>query len=190
MAFEKIISISGQSGLFQVISQTKFGLIAESLDDGKRIPVYSNLKVSSLAEICIYAEEGEIPLNEVLLKLMEIRGGESVEFKNDAEAKAIFESALPTYDKEKVYVSDMKKVLKWYNTLLKKDLIKAEEDTAESTAAESKDTSEEKQASKKTATKKAGGANEKKAVSGKSAAPKAASKSKGASKVSAPRKAQ
>lgn len=190
MAFEKIISISGQSGLFQVISQTKFGLIAESLEDGKRIPVYSNLKVSSLAEICIYAEEGEIPLNEVLLKLMELHGGKSVEFKNDADAKAIFESALPSYDKEKVYVSDMKKLLRWYNALLKKDLIKAEEEAEESASSENKDTSEEKPAAKKAGAKKAGAANEKKAVSGKSAAPKAASKSKGASKVSAPRKAQ
>jgi hypothetical protein len=190
MAFEKIISVSGQSGLFQVISQTKFGLIAESLDDGKRIPVYSNLKVSSLAEICIYAEEGEIPLNDVLLKLMEIRDGEPVEFKNDAEAKAIFESALPTYDKEKVYVSDMKKLLKWYNALLKKELIKAGEDSEQAASAENNDAPEDKPSAKKTGTKKAGAAGEKKAVSAKSAAPKAASKSKGASKVSAPRKAQ
>lgn len=189
MAFEKIISISGQSGLFQVISQTKFGLIAESLDDGKRIPVYSNLKVSSLAEICIYAEAGEVPLNEVLLKLMELHDGKSVEFKNDTEAKTIFESALPTYDKDKVYVSDMKKLLRWYNALLKKDLIKTEE-AEETTASENKDNSEEKPSAKKTAPKKAVAATEKKAVSGKSAAPKAASKSKGASKVSAPRKAQ
>ncbi len=190
MALEKIISISGQAGLYQVISQTKYGLVAENLEDGKRIPVYSNLKVSSLAEISIYTEEGDIPLNEVLLKIMEKLGGNSADFKNDADVKSLFESVLPTYDKERVYVSDMKKLLKWYNSLLKKDLIKAEEEESAELQTEEKSDSEEKPAAKKAAAKKAKPATEKKAAAAKSAAPKAASKSKGAAKVSAPRKAQ
>lgn len=192
MALDKIISISGQPGLYQVISQTKYGLIAENLEDGKRVPVYSNLKVVSLAEISIYTAEEEVPLNDVMLKLMEIEGGKPVSIKSDNDAKDKFEQVLPTYDRERVYVSDMKKLLKWYNALLKRDLIvKDEEETAseeqpEATAAEE---TAEKKAPKKAAAKKS--ATEKKAAAApKTAAPKAASKSKGAAKVSAPRKAQ
>jgi hypothetical protein len=192
MALDKIISISGQPGLYQVISQTKYGLIAEHLEDGKRVPVYSNLKVVSLAEISIYTAEEEVPLNDVMLKLMEIEGGKPVSIKSDNDAKDKFEQVLPTYDRERVYVSDMKKLLKWYNALLKRDLIvKDEEETAseeqpEATAAEE---TAEKKAPKKAAAKKS--ATEKKsAAAPKTAAPKAASKSKGAAKVSAPRKAQ
>jgi len=192
MALDKIISISGQPGLYQVISQTKYGLIAENLEDGKRVPVYSNLKVVSLAEISIYTAEEEVPLNDVMLKLMEIEGGKPVSIKSDNDAKDKFEQVLPTYDRERVYVSDMKKLLKWYNALLKRDLIvKDEEETAseeqpEATAVEE---TAEKKAPKKAAAKKA--ATEKKsAAAPKTAAPKAASKSKGAAKVSAPRKAQ
>lgn len=189
MALEKIISITGQAGLFQVISQTKYGLIAESLEDGKRIPVYSNVKVSSLGDISIYTDEGEVPLKDAFLKLMELQKGKPVEFKNDADVKSIFESVLPTYDKDRVYASDMKKLLKWYNALLKKDLIKEEEaeNAVEEAAPEVAEETAEKKPAKKAAAKKA--ATDKKAAP-KTAAPKAASKSKGASKVSAPRKAQ
>lgn len=192
MALDKIISISGQPGLYQVISQTKYGLVAENLEDGKRVPVYSNLKVVSLAEISIYTAEDEVPLNDVMLKLMEIEGGKPVSVKSDNEAKDKFEQVLPTYDRERVYVSDMKKLLKWYNALLKRDLIvKDEEETAseEQPEAIAAEETAEKKAPKKAAAKKA--ATEKKsAATPKTAAPKAASKSKGAAKVSAPRKAQ
>lgn len=194
MALEKIISISGQPGLYQVISQTKYGLIAENLEDSKRIPVYSNYKVSSLGDISIYTEEEDVPLNDVFLKIMEKEGGKAVEAKTDADAKAYFESILPTYDKDRVYVSDMKKLLKWYNALVKRDLIqKEEEEAGEETKAEAPATAEEtageKKPAKKAAPKKAA-AEKKTAAAPKSAAPKAASKSKGAPKVSAPRKAQ
>lgn len=191
MALEKIIAISGQPGLYKVISQTKYGLVAENLEDGKRIPVYSNLKVSSLAEISIYTEDGDIPLNDVLLKIMEKQDGNTVEAKSDADIKSFFESVLPAYDKGRVYVSDIKKLLRWYNTLLKKDMIKAaeEERTPETKEAE-KGEAEEKIIPKKERSKKSNPGTDKKAAAAKSASPKAANKSKGASKVSAPRKAQ
>lgn len=195
MALEKIISISGQPGLYQVISQTKFGLIAENLDDSKRIPVYSNYKVSSLGDISIYTEEEDVPLNEVFLKILEKEGGKPVEIKTDADVKAYFESILPTYDKERVYPSDMKKLLKWYNALSKRDLIVKDEVPAEAESeAKKEETSEEpatekKAAAKKPAAKKAA-AEKKAAAAPKSAAPKAAAKSKGSPKVSAPRKTQ
>jgi len=208
MALEKIISISGQPGLYQVISQTKYGLIAENLDDSKRIPVYSNYKVSSLGDISIYTEEEDIPLNDVFLKIMEKENGKAVEVKTDAEAKAYFESVLPTYDKERVYVSDMKKLLKWYNALVKRDLIVKDEEPAEeaveeteaaapkktkkaaAAAEETETVAEKKPAAKKAAAKKPAAEKKSASAAPKSAAPKAASKSKGSPKVSAPRKAQ
>lgn len=197
MALEKIISISGQPGLYQVISQTKYGLIAENLEDSKRIPVYSNYKVSSLGDISIYTEEEDVPLNDVLLKILEKENGKPVTVKSDAEAKAYFESVLPTYDKERVYVSDMKKLLKWYNALAKRDLIQKDEAPTEEVSTEAK-TEEvaaeepvaEKKPAKKAAAPKKAAAEKKTAAAPKAAAPKAASKSKGSPKVSAPRKAQ
>lgn len=197
MALEKIISISGQPGLYQVISQTKYGLIAENLEDSKRIPVYSNYKVSSLGDISIYTEEEDVPLNDVLLKILEKENGKPVTVKSDAEAKAYFESVLPTYDKERVYVSDMKKLLKWYNALAKRDLIQKDETPTEEVSTEAK-TEEvaaeepvaEKKPAKKAAAPKKAAAEKKTAAAPKAAAPKAASKSKGSPKVSAPRKAQ
>lgn len=197
MALEKIISISGQPGLYQVISQTKYGLIAENLEDSKRIPVYSNYKVSSLGDISIYTEEEDVPLNDVLLKILEKENGKPVTVKSDAEAKAYFESVLPTYDKERVYVSDMKKLLKWYNALAKRDLIQKDEAPTEEVSTEAK-TEEvaaeepvaEKKPAKKAAAPKKAAAEKKTAAAPKTAAPKAASKSKGSPKVSAPRKAQ
>lgn len=197
MALEKIISISGQPGLYQVISQTKYGLIAENLEDSKRIPVYSNYKVSSLGDISIYTEEEDVPLNDVLLKILEKENGKPVTVKSDAEAKAYFESVLPTYDKERVYVSDMKKLLKWYNALAKRDLIQKDEAPTEEVSTEAK-TEEvaaeepvaEKKPAKKAAAPKKAAAEKKTAAAPKAATPKAASKSKGSPKVSAPRKAQ
>lgn len=198
MALEKIISISGQPGLYQVISQTKYGLIAENLEDSKRIPVYSNYKVSSLGDISIYTEEEDVPLNDVFLKIMEKEGGKAVEVKTDADVKAYFESILPTYDKDRVYVSDMKKLLKWYNALVKRDLIQKEEEAPAEAGEETKteapaaaeETVSEKKPAKKAAAPKKAAAEKKTAAAPKAAAPKAASKSKGAPKVSAPRKAQ
>lgn len=195
MALEKIISISGQPGLYQVISQTKYGLIAENLDDSKRVPVYSNLKVSSLGDISIYTDEADVPLNDVFLIILEKEGGKSVDLKSDAEVKAYFESILPTYDRERVYTSDMKKLLKWYNALAKRDLIVKEEEVAETVAEAKPEEVSEEGSTEKKATKKAAApkkaAADKKAAAAKTAAPKAtASKSKGSPKVSAPRKTQ
>lgn len=197
MALEKIISISGQPGLYQVISQTKYGLIAENLEDSKRIPVYSNFKVSSLGDISIYTDEADVPLNDVFLKIMEKENGKQVDLKSDADIKAYFESILPTYDRERVYASDMKKLFKWYNALVKRDLIVKDEEPvteesapAEEVEASTEETKEKKAPAKKAAPKKAAAEKKTSAAAQKAAAPKAASKSKGSPKVSAPRKAQ
>jgi hypothetical protein len=129
MEFDKLISVSGYGSLYKIISKTNFGLIAESLEDGKRMPVYQSYNVSTLTDISIYKEDGEISLKEVFLKIYEKEEGKEcpVTKSKDPEIKKYFESILPDYDKEKVYTSDIKKLLKWYNQLVKSNLLDPEE---------------------------------------------------------------
>ena len=155
-----MISISGQGSLFMIVSRTGFGLIAESLEDKKRIPVYQHHQVSTLEDISIYTKEGDVPLREVFLRIFEKEGGkECIDPKegND-KLKKYFETVLPDYDDERVYVSDMKKVFKWYNQLVQGNHIDAEslkpreEEPAAGEADEEK--TEKKKTTKKTAAKK------------------------------------
>ena len=120
-----ILSISGQTGLFKLVSQAKNSIIVESLIDGKRFPAYSTSRVSALEDISIYTEEGDAKLSEILLKIYEsTNGGETPTAKASAQdLRNYFETIIPTYDKERVYVSDIKKVLAWYNLLVSKSLI-------------------------------------------------------------------
>lgn len=157
MEIKGIISISGKPGLHKVISQTKNGLIAESLIDNKRFPVYSNQQISALEDISIYTYEDDVLLSEVFGKLYEIEGGKaSINHKSSAaELSAKVEEALPNYDKERVYASDIKKIVQWYNLLIKNDLLQptkqVEEVKEEKKAARPK---AEKTTAKKPATKK------------------------------------
>ena len=120
-----ILSISGQPGLFKLVSQAKNSIIVESLIDGKRFPAYSTARVSALEDISIYTDEGDIKLSEIFLKIYEYaKGGETPAVKGSpAEMKSYFENILPSYDKNRVYVSDIKKVLSWYNLLVSRSLI-------------------------------------------------------------------
>ena len=129
MDLTKIISISGMPGLFKVVGAMKQGAVVESLSDGKRFPTYPSHKVSSLADISIFTTGESVPLPEVLKKIYEKEGGkETPGMKPDSdEMKKYFESVLPDYDQGKVHQSDMKKLINWYNILLKKDLLKPEE---------------------------------------------------------------
>ena len=110
MEFNKLISVSGYGSLFKIISKTNFGLIAESLEDGKRMPVYQSYNVSTLTDISIYTTEGDVSLKEVFIKIFEKEEGrECVAGKaKDPEIKKYFESILADYDKERVYTSDIK----------------------------------------------------------------------------------
>ena len=115
----KILSISGQSGLFLYVSQARNGAIVESLVDKKRTTVGMTSKLTSLADISIYTEDEEVKLQQVLLNLKEVLGEEdapSAKSKPE-ELKALFEKALPDYDRDRFYVSHMKKVVEWYNCL-------------------------------------------------------------------------
>jgi hypothetical protein len=121
-----LMAISGYGGLFRFISQARNGVIVESLETGKRMNAFTTMKVSALEDIAIFTEEKEIPLEEVLVSLHKYEnGGEAISPKSDPdELKDYFSAILPEYDRERVYVSDIKKVLTWYNQLLKYDLQK------------------------------------------------------------------
>lgn len=131
-----ILAISGQPGLFKLVTEAKNSLIVESLLTGKRIPAYSTSKISALADISVFTETGEIQLKELFKKIQE--SGKSVSPKASAnEIKSFFEEVLPEYDKDRVYVSDMKKILQWYLLLSDQNLLteteeeKPEENTSE-----------------------------------------------------------
>ncbi len=122
-----IISISGHGGLFKVVSQTKFGLIVESIADGKRMPAYSSQRISALEDISVFTTADDMPLAEVFQKIAdkENRGAVAIDNKaSNDELRKKLESYLPEFDKERVYASDIKKLFTWYNLLQSKDLLK------------------------------------------------------------------
>lgn len=120
-----ILSVSGQSGLFKLVAESKNNIIVESLETHKRMPVHSNSKVSALEDIAIYTENGDVPLKDVFKAISEKEnGGPALSPKSpDNELKAYFEKVVPEYDKDRVYISDIKKVFLWYNALQQKDLL-------------------------------------------------------------------
>ena len=120
-----ILAISGQSGLFKMLSQVKNGLIVEHLETKKRMPVYSTHKISSLEDIAIYTEDKEVILKDVFKEIYQKTDGKEIlspKSSND-ELKGFFSEVLPNYDEDRVYVSDIKKVVNWYSILRKNDII-------------------------------------------------------------------
>ena len=126
MGLEKIISIAGKPGLFKLIAQTRAGFVAESLVDNKRLSVSIQQNVSVLNEIAIYTLTEEVPLKQVFLKIKEKENGKPTRV-GPKEAKdkleEYFFDVLPDYDEDRVYTSDIKKVIQWYNLLQKHDLL-------------------------------------------------------------------
>lgn len=121
MSLNKILSIAGKPGLFKLLTQTRSGFVAESLLDGKKITVSFKNNVSVLSEIAIYTLEEEVPLREVFEKIKEKEeGGKTAVSHKDDKLKLeeyLFE-ILPNYDEDRVYASDIKKIVQWYNLLL------------------------------------------------------------------------
>lgn len=118
---KKILSISGKPGLFKLVSNSKNIIIVESLTDGKRFPSYARDKVVSLGDIAMYTETEDVPLREVLAKVKELENGlvASVDPKADASIlREWFAKVLPDFDRERVYSSDIKKLVQWYNLLV------------------------------------------------------------------------
>jgi hypothetical protein len=117
-----ILSISGKSGLFKLVSQGKNMLIVESLVDKQRIPAYAKDKVISLGDIAVYTKEEEVPLHVVLTNIANKENGEKISIdlttaKPD-DLRTYLAEVLPDFDREKVYPSDIRKMISWYNLLI------------------------------------------------------------------------
>lgn len=120
MNFRDIIAISGQPGLFRFVAQGAGGVIVESLADGRRTNATGQSKVSALAEIAVFTDSGEMPLSQVFAAFAERTGGKAtIAAKSSAEQlKAAFAEIVPTFDRERVHMSDIKKIIGWYNILI------------------------------------------------------------------------
>jgi len=129
MILKDILSISGEPGLFKFIAQGKNAIIIEHLETKKRTSAYSSAKVSSLEDIAIFTDKEDMPLGKVFDLIFEKEnGGKAIDSKADAgKLKVWFEGILPEYSKDKVYMSDIKKVAQWYNILHSLNLLVKEE---------------------------------------------------------------
>lgn len=124
MKLDKVLSISGKPGLYKLIAQTRGGFLAESFLDGKKMPVSMRNNVSILSEIAIYTYTEEIPLREVLQSILDKEDGQkAIDHKSSKkELLDYFRDILPEYDEDRVYASDIKKIIQWYNLLVSKDI--------------------------------------------------------------------
>ena len=120
---KKILSVSGKPGLYKLVSQGKSMLIVEALTDGRRLPVYAREKIISLGDIAIYTDGDEVPLYEVLNSVKAKEEGKAVSSIDASRAtpdelRAYMAEVLPNFDRERVYPTDIKRLLSWYNLLI------------------------------------------------------------------------
>ncbi len=125
MDLRTVLSVSGKPGLFKLIAHQKNGVVVESLLDGKRTAISANANVSSLGDIAIYTYEEEVPLRDVFKSMAEVtEGKEALSHKSSKDQlEDFFGEVLPKFDQERVYASDIKKVIQWFNILVKNDLL-------------------------------------------------------------------
>ena len=140
-----ILSIAGKPGLYRLVSHGKNMLIVESLIDKKRIPAYAKDKVISLGDIAMYTDAEEVPLHEVLTNLKNKENGEKASISTSAkpeELRKFFADVLPNFDRERVYPTDIKKLISWYNLLIEAgitDFTPEEEPETETSEEENKE---------------------------------------------------
>lgn len=115
----KILSVSGYPGLYRFVAQSRTGAIAESLADGHRVNFPANGRITTLEDISIYSDDGEVKLREVFAKMKAVLAEKDAPTakSTEDEIRALFEKALPAYDRDRFYLSHMKKVVTWYNEL-------------------------------------------------------------------------
>lgn len=116
-----ILSVSGKPGLYQLVSSGKNMIIVESLSDKKKLPIYARDKVVSLGDISIYTDTDEVPLKEILVSIKQKENAAKASINTSAkpdELKKYFGEILPNFDKERVYPTDIKKMIGWYNLLI------------------------------------------------------------------------
>jgi hypothetical protein len=125
MDLSKVLAISGKPGLYDSVAQTKTGVVVESLIDGKRFPAFAHERISSLAEISVFTVEDDLPLEDVFKKIYEkYEGKQAIDHKASGDdLKAFMLEILPEYDQDRVYTSDIKKIVMWYNLLVEKEML-------------------------------------------------------------------
>ena len=128
-----ILSISGRPGLFKLVSQGKNMLIVESLTTKKRMPAYARDKVVSLGDIAIYTDGEEVPLSKVMTTIYEknVKALDPNSYKTNDEIRDFFLDVLPNFDQDRVYLTDIKKIISWYNLLLEAGITSFEEEKTE-----------------------------------------------------------
>jgi len=133
MDLSKIVSISGKNGLYKMISQGKNNFIVESLEDQKRFPAFQSDGVSTLENISIYTKDDSVELKKVFQNIYQKQEKQPLDYKEmtDTQLRDYFKEILPEYDEERVFLSNIKKSLQWYNILLKNDLISLDEENNE-----------------------------------------------------------
>lgn len=138
MELEKVMSIAGKPGLYELKAQTRGGFIAESMLDGKKISVNLRHNVSLLSEIAVYTYTEEVPLREVFRKISEKENGEQAISHKESKDKLenYFREILPEYDEDRVYTSDIKKIVQWYNLLNSKGFTDFSEPETEKSSGE------------------------------------------------------
>lgn len=138
---ETILAISGKPGLYRLINRGNRSLIVETLDaQKKRMPTFGADKIISLADIAMYTDEEEVPLRQVLKNIYDMEGGKptTINYRkaSNEELADFMAKALPNYDRDHVYPSDMKKLVQWYNILIENGVTDFEEPKAEETTEE------------------------------------------------------
>jgi len=185
-----IIAISGKPGLYKVIAQGKNTIIVESIEDKKRVPAYATDRISALDDISIYTYDDDKPLREIFTDIFKKEnGGATISHKEDAKKMhAYLLEILPNFDQDRVYPSDIKKLLQWYNLLQKAgELILEEEAPKAEKAAAKKEAKPKAEKAEKTEKAVKEKAPVKKAAAPKKAAEKSAPKATAAKKVAAPK---
>ena len=137
MDLSKILAITGKNGLFKVVSQGKNSVIVESLLDQKRMPAFGHEKMSSLEEISVYTTGDDRPLKEIFRAFHDkLEGKAAIDHKSDNPAlKKFFLEMVPDFDQDRVYVSDIRKMVSWYNMLQAQGLVDFTEEKPEETGA-------------------------------------------------------
>ena len=139
MTLDKILSISGKPGLYKIVTQTRSGFVVESLIDKKKVSVNIHSNISVLSEIAVYTLTEELPLRDVLKKIRDKEDSKqtSISHKDSKDKlEEYFFEVLPDYDEDRVYASDIKKIVQWYNLLEKHDMLGALEEDKEAVTAD------------------------------------------------------
>lgn len=137
-----ILSITGYSGLYKYLKKSRNGIIVENLETRKRMNADATVRINSLEDISIYTEQGDMELKDVFKAISDHEeGGKAINPKKASgkELKEYFATIVPQYDRDRVYTSDMKKILTWYNTLQRLDMLDLEEDDEQTDSSEQGD---------------------------------------------------